>query len=66
MCGNSLDQSILGHTEASTNYYWKQLSHDLMATALLLHPRLRDAIPLTLESKEDAYMFVYNYILQTR
>src|SRR5262249_19098673 len=49
-----------------TNYYWEQLPHDLMATALLLHPCLRDAIPLTTESKKSACLFVYNYILQTR
>ena len=42
------------------------LPHDLMATALLLHPRLRDAVPLTMESKKGACMFVHNYILQTQ
>jgi hypothetical protein len=37
-----------------------------MAAALLLHPRLRDAVPLTPESKKNACKFVYNYILQTQ
>jgi hypothetical protein len=54
------------HIIASTNHSWEQLPHDLMATALLLYPHLRDAIPLTIESKENACMFVHNYILQTR
>jgi hypothetical protein len=37
-----------------------------MAAALLFHPHLRDAVPLTTESKRNACMFIYNHILQTR
>jgi hypothetical protein len=62
----TMSAELRRHVIGWTNYYWEQLPHDLMATALLLHPRLRDAVPLTLESKRSACMFVYNYILQTR
>jgi hypothetical protein len=47
------------------NYYWEQLPHDLMGAALLFHPHLRDAVPLTMESKMNAGKFVIDYILQT-
>ena len=46
------------------NRYWEQLPHDLMASALLLHPRLRDNVPLSAESKKRACIFVHNYILE--
>lgn len=42
---------------------WVQLPHHLMATVLLLLPLLRDAVPLTIESRENACMFIYNHIL---
>jgi hypothetical protein len=54
------------HVTRWTDYYWEQLPHDLMATVLLLHPHLRDAVPLTTKAKDNACMFVCDYILQTR
>jgi hypothetical protein len=54
------------HVIKWTNYYWGKLPHDLMATALLIHPHLRDAVPLTVKTKKGACMFVYNYVMQIR
>jgi Protein of unknown function (DUF 659) len=62
----TMSAELREHIIRWTDYYWEQLPHDLMATALLLHPHLRDRVPLRTESKRSACAFVYNYILQTR
>jgi len=66
LTSGTMSAELREHIISWTNHYWEQLPYDLMATALLLSPRLRDAIPLRNESKRKACMFVLNYIMQTR
>ena len=66
LSSETMSAELRAHVIKWTNYYWKQLPHDLMAAALLLHPRLRDAVPLTIKSKKGACKFIRDCILQAQ